>query len=128
MLAIKSPQNIHQWPYPFPAIAGNKNSHCPPHKKGAVVQTYRQILLVGKDQKKGITELVLVKHSLKFLTGLRNTLPIVGVDDEDDALGVLEIMPPQWTNLVLATNVPHGEGDVLVLYGLDIETYTIAKR
>lgn len=36
-------------------------------------------------------------------------------------LGVLEVVPPQGTDLVLATHVPHGEADVLVLHRLHIE-------
>lgn len=43
-------------------------------------------------------------------------------------LGVLEVVPPQGTDLVLATYVPHGEADVLVLHGLHIETWFIKER
>jgi hypothetical protein len=50
-----------------------------------------EILLVGKDKKKGLTELILVKHTEKLLTGLADTVTIVGVDNEDDTLGVLEV-------------------------------------
>jgi hypothetical protein len=76
-------------------------------------------LLVGKDKKKSVSELVLVEHSsdcdpqqhakgqLKLdsqptsrrrrdrgrtlLPSLRDTLSIVGVNDEDNSLGVLEV-------------------------------------
>ena len=81
-----------------------------------------QILLVGEDQEKSITELVLVEHALELLTGLDDTVAIVGVDDEDDTLGVLEVMSPERTDLVLSTDIPHGELNVLVLDGLDVET------
>ena len=80
-----------------------------------------QILLVGEDEEKSITELVLVEHALELLTGLDDTVAIVGVDDEDDTLGVLEVMPPQRTDLVLTTDIPHGELDVLVLDSLNVE-------
>ena len=50
-----------------------------------------QILLVGEDQEKSITELVLVEHALELLARLRDTFPVVRVDDEDDALCVLEV-------------------------------------
>lgn len=83
--------------------------------------TYRKILLVGKDEQDGIPQLILVEHALELLTGLDDTVAIVAVDDEDDALGVLEVMPPEGADLVLATDVPHGELDVLVLDGLDVE-------
>lgn len=32
-------------------------------------------------------------------------------------------MPPQWSNLVLPTNIPHIEFDVLVCDRLDVEAY-----
>ena len=37
-------------------------------------------------------------------------------------LRVLVIMPPQRADLVLAADVPHGEVDVFVLDGLDVES------
>jgi hypothetical protein len=82
----------------------------------------RKILLVGKDQEKSIPQLILVEHALKLFAGLWDTVTIVGVDDENDTLGVLEVMSPEGTNLVLATDIPHGELDVGILDGLDIET------
>ena len=85
--------------------------------------TYGKILLVGEDKEDSITELVLVKHALELLPGLNNTVAIVGVDDEDDTLSVLEVMSPQRTDLVLTTDIPHGELNVLVLDGLDVETW-----
>jgi len=81
-----------------------------------------QILLVGEDQKNGISELVLIQHSLKFLPGLDNTVTIIAVNNEDDTLGVLEVMSPQRSDLVLSTNIPYSELDVLVLDGLNVET------
>lgn len=80
-----------------------------------------QILLVGEDEQDGISQLILVQHTLEFLSGLDDTIPIVAVDDEDDALGVLEVVSPQRTDLVLTTDIPHGELDVLVLNSLDVE-------
>ena len=85
-------------------------------------ETYGQILLVGEDQQNGVSELILVEHALKLLTSLDNTVAIVAVDDEDDTLGVLEVMSPERTDLVLTTDIPHGELDVLVLDSLDVET------
>lgn len=80
-----------------------------------------QILLVGEDEEESVAELVLVKHALKLLASLDDTVAIVGVDDEDDTLGVLEVMPPQRADLILSTDIPHGELNVLVLDGLDVE-------
>lgn len=81
-----------------------------------------QILLVCEDKEKSIPELVLVQHALELLTSLRDTVTIVAVNNEDDTLGVLEVMSPQRSDLVLSTDIPHGELDVLVLDGLDVET------
>ena len=83
--------------------------------------TYRKILLVCKHEQKRIPELVLVQHALQLLARLDNTITIVAVDDEDDALRVLEVVSPQGSDLVLTTDIPHGELDVLVLDGLDVE-------
>jgi len=50
-----------------------------------------QILFVGENKEESITELILVQHPLELFTGLRHTLTIVGVNNENDALGVLEV-------------------------------------
>lgn len=85
--------------------------------------TYGKILLVGEDKENGISEFILVQHALKLLASLDNTVAIVAIDDEDDTLGVLEVVPPQWSDLVLTTDIPHGELNVLVLDGLDVEAF-----
>jgi hypothetical protein len=84
-------------------------------------RAYRQILLVGKNQEHGVPQLILVQHPLELLTSLDDTVAIVAIDDEDDTLRVLEVMPPERADLVLASNIPHSELDVLVLDCLDIE-------
>jgi len=85
------------------------------------VHGIRQILFVGEDKEKGVPEFILIQHTLQLLAGLNYTVTIVAVDDEDDTLGVLEVMSPQRSNLVLSTNIPHGELDVLVLDCLNVE-------
>jgi len=80
-----------------------------------------QILLVGEDQEMGVPQLVLVEHSLQLLAGLDHTVTIVAVDDEDDALRVLEIMPPKRADLILPSDIPYGELDVLVFDCLNVE-------
>ncbi len=90
-------------------------------------KTYGQILLVGKHQEQRVPELILVQHALQLLTCLNNTVAIVAIDHEDDTLGVLEVVAPQGTDLVLTTDVPHGELDVLILDSLDVETCNILK-
>ena len=54
----------------------------------------RKILLVGEDQEQGIPELILVEHSLQFFTGFDNTVTIVAINNEDDALSILEVVSP----------------------------------
>lgn len=82
-------------------------------------------MLVGKDQKEGVSELILVQHTLQLLTSLHHTVAIVAIDDENDALGVLEVMPPQRSDLVLSSDIPHGELNVLVFHGLNVEALSI---
>lgn len=55
------------------------------------VHSIGQILLVCEDKQKGITKLILVKHSLQFLPRFRNTFPVVRVHHEDDTLSILEV-------------------------------------
>jgi hypothetical protein len=81
-----------------------------------------KILFVGKDEEKSITELVFVEHTVELFTSLGNTQTIVRVDDKDDSLCVLEVVPPERTDLVLTTDIPHGEVDVPELYRLDVKS------
>jgi hypothetical protein len=97
-------------------------------KKVATEGTHRQILLVGEDEEQSVPELVLVQHALKFLSGLDDTVTVVAVNHEDDTLGVLEIVSPQRTDLVLTTDIPHGELNVLVLNRLNVETCSQSQK
>ena len=56
---------------------------------------------------------------------LADPLAVVGVDDEDESLGVLEVVAPQRADLVLTADVPHGEADVLVLDRLHVEAFNV---
>lgn len=85
-------------------------------------QTYRQILLVGENKEESIAEFIFVQHALQLFPGLDDTVTIVAVDHEDNTLGVLEVVSPERTDLVLTTDIPHGKLNVLVLDGLDVET------
>jgi len=79
-------------------------------------------LFVGENQKNGISEFILVQHALQFLPSLDNTIAIIAINDEDDTLGVLEVMSPQGSDLILSTNIPYGELNVLVFDGLNVES------
>ena len=68
-----------------------------------------QILLVGKHQEHRITELIFVQHAVKLITRLGHTITIVAIDNENQTLGVLEVVSPERTNLVLSADVPHRE-------------------
>lgn len=59
---------------------------------------------------------------MEFLLCFINSLPVLTVDDENETLGAGVIVSPQWTDLVLTSNVPNVELDVLVCDRLDIET------
>ena len=78
------------------------------------IHSIRQILLIGEDEQQRIPQLVLVEHALQLLAGLDDAVAVVAVDDEDDALRVLEVVAPQRPDLVLPAHVPHRELDVLV--------------
>ena len=80
-----------------------------------------QILLVCEHEQKCVPQLVLVEHALQLLAGLDHTITVVGVDDKDDTLCVLEVVSPERADLVLSTHIPNGELDVLVLNSLDVE-------
>ena len=79
-------------------------------------------LLIGKDEQHCILQLVLVEHPMQLVSRLRNTVSIVTVYDEDQGLGVHVIVAPEWSDPILATDVPDGEIDVFVLDSLNIET------
>lgn len=78
-------------------------------------------MLVSEDKEKGVPKFIFIEHALEFLSGLNDTVAIVAVDDEDDALGVLKIVSPQGSDLVLTTDVPYGKLDVLIFDSLDVE-------
>ena len=50
-----------------------------------------EILLVGKDQQECVPQFILVQHTLEFFTSFNDTFTIIRVNDEDDALSVLEV-------------------------------------
>lgn len=85
------------------------------------VRAHRQILFIGKDQEHSLPQLILVQHTLQLLTSFRNTVTIVAINNEDDALRILEVMPPERSDLILSTNIPHGKLDVFVFHSLYVE-------
>jgi hypothetical protein len=80
-------------------------------------------LLVGENEEKSIPKLILVEHALQLFPSLDNSVTIVAVNDEDDTLGILEVMSPQRPDLILSTNIPDSELNVLIFDGLDVKAY-----
>jgi len=80
-----------------------------------------QVLLVGEDEEMRVSQLILLKHLLQLVMRLTDPFTIIGVHNENQSLGVLEVVPPQRTDLVLTANVPHSEADVLVFDSLHVE-------
>merc|ERR1740123_300646 len=80
-----------------------------------------QILLVSKNEECCFAHFVFIQHLGQLLTCILNTITVVAVDHVDEAICSLIIVPPERTNLVLATDVPHCETQVFVFYRLDIE-------
>ncbi len=80
-----------------------------------------EILLVGEDEEDGIAELLFREHLVELFAGIIDSVAIVGVNDEDEALSVLVVVSPEKSNLVLTADVPHSERDVLVLDSLDVK-------
>ncbi len=51
-----------------------------------------------------------------------NTISIVGVYHEDKTLGILVVVSPQRSNLILSSNIPHCKANILIFDGLYVET------
>ena len=84
-------------------------------------RTYRKILFVGENQEQSIPQFIFIQHTLQFLTSLDDTVTIIAVNDEDDTLSVLEVMPPQRSDLILSTDIPDSKLNVLVLDRFNVE-------
>lgn len=81
----------------------------------------RKILLVSEHKKDRIAKLVLAKHAVKLITGGISTLTIIGINHKDEALSILIVVSPQGSDLVLPSDIPHSEADVLVLHSFHVE-------
>lgn len=80
-----------------------------------------EILLISKDEECRIAQLILDQHPIQLRLRILDAIAIVAIHDEDDAIGVLVVVAPEWSEFILATNIPHGELEILVLQRLDIE-------
>lgn len=50
--------------------------------------------------------MVCTYHATKFVFGFLDTVPVIAIHHEDQALCVLEVMPPQWADFVLTSDIP----------------------
>jgi hypothetical protein len=83
--------------------------------------TSRQILLISEHEQQALLHFSVAENPMKFLLGLVDTVTVLAVDNEDETLGTGVIMPPERTDLILPSNVPNIEFDVLVRDRLDVE-------
>ena len=63
------------------------------------IHSVREILFVGKHKEDCIAKLIFIKHAVQFVTGFPDTIAIIAIHDEDQALSVLEVMSPERTDL-----------------------------
>lgn len=52
-------------------------------------------LLVGENKQNDVAEFLLAEHLLQLLSSLPDTLAIVAVHHEDEALSILEVVAPE---------------------------------
>jgi len=58
---------------------------------------------------------------MQLLLRLVNTLPVLAVHDEDETLCSGIVMPPERANLVLTSNIPYIEFNILVRDRFNVE-------
>merc|ERR1712216_366897 len=113
------PQTWHTWPG-CTSCAGEESVNLLV-RYVCCVHGVRQILLVREHEENRVPQPVLIQHAVELVARLCRTISVIGVNHKDQALSVLEIVSPERPDLVLPSNVPHGEIDVLVLDCLDVE-------
>mmetsp|Transcript_13 Transcript_13/g.41 ORF Transcript_13/g.41 Transcript_13/m.41 type:complete len:243 (-) Transcript_13:27-755(-) len=84
-------------------------------------QALRQVLLVAQHEERRARERRVAQQAVQLALRGAHALAIVGVDDVDDRVGAVVVVLPQLAELLLATDVPHMELDILVLDGVDVE-------
>jgi len=82
-----------------------------------------QILLVSENEYDGFSHFSVVDDPMEFLSGLLDSIAVVAVHHENQALSSHVVMTPQRTNLVLTSNVPNVEFDVFVVDCFYVESY-----
>merc|ERR1719217_360519 len=75
-----------------------------------------QILLVCKHQDHSVSHLLLVKHLEELLSRILDAITVAAVYNEDRTICTLVVVPPELSDLILTTDVPDSEAQVLVLH------------
>ena len=73
-----------------------------------------KILFVGEDKQDGFFQFVFVEHPVEFISGSINTVSIVGIDNENQALCILIVVSPQRSDLILSSYIPYSEANILL--------------
>ena len=74
-----------------------------PHRPPSL--TFWQVLLVSEDKNDGVPHLSVVNNPVKLLPGLVYPVPVGTVHHEYEPLGAGVVVTPQWSDLVLTSNV-----------------------
>lgn len=64
-----------------------------------------------------------IPHEL--FTGLIHTFSVITVNHKDQTLCVLEVVTPQWLDLVPSTYILHSKVEILVLHHFHIEAFLV---
>ena len=81
-----------------------------------------KVLFVREDEQHRSIELSLGEQPANLASRLLDSGTIVRVDDKDDGARLCVVVSPQRPNLVLPSDVPYRQADVLALESLDVET------
>lgn len=87
-----------------------------------IPRTSWQILLVGKHKQQAVLHFTVAQYTVQLLLRFVNSFPVLAVNDEHEALCSGIVVPPEGPNLVLSSDVPHVELDVLICHRLHVET------
>jgi len=86
------------------------------------IHSLGEVALVGKDEEYCVLHLTVADDTHELSAGLFDTLAITAVDNENEGLSACKVVAPERTNLVLTSDIPHVELDLLVRHRLDVET------
>lgn len=91
------------------------------HQKGRG-HTARGILLVGEDQQQRVLHFAVVDDLVQLRGSFLHAIRVAGVNHENQSLCTGVVVSPEGSNLILTTDIPDIELDVLVSHAFDIES------